>query len=718
MEKVEIGSVDEKVVAGMEYICSAIVTFADATSKVYNVTFQQLNDFEKNPVENPEAEDSADKPTGKTKLRDLFHLVNVEPELCPPATPVTPELLQEADGATPVEYATGAIMPENIEYLESEVTDEAAEQIPSDWDWRDHITNTHKAQAVQALNQGSCGSCWAFASATALSYQFNIQSQGQYDVVPSPQVGMSCASESPCNGGWMTSFFDAMQDSPNVAHQTVAYTGAKGQCAANSDSIGYYCTTSGGRSSKAFRGEADIVREIYTNGPATAAIAAVGGFGNVKNEIYQGSASENSQNINHAVVIVGFGTDNGQKYWLIQNSWGAGWGDGQGFMRLRRGQGDLKVEEVGITQGFVKVQGSECTSATKCENGGFFNNKDTCGCTCDSGFSGATCSGCTKECSGNRFTGTSGVVGGECMCTCKAGHLSPTNLEGYDDCALEFASQGVTSDSLTVKFDSIPGSMAADKESSCGHWAGSMDCSSSGNIRFPDSTVETLASHCPTSCKVLTGVPNDSLQRVKKGDMLVAVQAGNQPWTAESGWNTGISSTVCGDKKWPVEVCTQTDVTLSFSSAAQGSYDVYYVKWQGMNEFGVDKGYGNDFMKVLTVAHGSGGSGGSSPVAPVATPTRPPTVAPTDAPATNAPTNAPANDCQDNSSHCSGWTDYCTGYKYEGTPIGELCPQTCGTCEGGGSSTPSGDDSCQYAKDNACDEPTYCTAGTDATDCA
>lgn len=43
------------------------------------------------------------------------------------------------------------------------------------------------------------------------------------------------------------------------------------------------------------------------------------------------------QDVNHAVVAVGYGVEDGVPYWLIKNSWGENWGD-HGYFKMEMGK--------------------------------------------------------------------------------------------------------------------------------------------------------------------------------------------------------------------------------------------------------------------------------------------------------------------------------------------------------------------------------------------
>jgi cathepsin B len=91
--------------------------------------------------------------------------------------------------------------------------------------------------------------------------------------------------------------------------------------------------------------EKQIRIEIYQWGPVCTAFEIYPDFYTFdpKTEIYEWNGKGDKIS-GHAVEIVGWGEENGKKYWQIKNSWGGNWGQ-NGYFKMVRGNNNCKIEE-------------------------------------------------------------------------------------------------------------------------------------------------------------------------------------------------------------------------------------------------------------------------------------------------------------------------------------------------------------------------------------
>jgi len=75
---------------------------------------------------------------------------------------------------------------------------------------------------------------------------------------------------------------------------------------------------------------------LVNNGPLVIAVQADDSWMHYSGGIVSASESGCVSRVNHAVTLVGYGEENGKKYWIVRNSWSPKWGE-DGHIRLERG---------------------------------------------------------------------------------------------------------------------------------------------------------------------------------------------------------------------------------------------------------------------------------------------------------------------------------------------------------------------------------------------
>ncbi|XP_071781508.1 dipeptidyl peptidase 1 [Centroberyx gerrardi] len=227
-----------------------------------------------------------------------------------------------------------------------------AAALPERWDWRD-VNGVNFLSPVR--NQGSCGSCYSFATMGMLEARVRILTNNSETPIFSPQQVVSCSQYSQgCDGGFPYLIGKYIQDFGIVDESCFPYIGKNSPCGVPQSCSRLYTAEYsyvggfyGGCSEMA------MMLELVQNGPMAVAFEVYPDFMNYQEGIYHHTFLRDSYNpfelTNHAVLLVGYGRCHmtGQKYWIVKNSWGTGWGE-EGFFRIRRGSDECAIESIAV----------------------------------------------------------------------------------------------------------------------------------------------------------------------------------------------------------------------------------------------------------------------------------------------------------------------------------------------------------------------------------
>jgi cathepsin B len=197
-------------------------------------------------------------------------------------------------------------------------------------------------------DQQQCGSCWAFSASEVLSDRVAIAT-GEDSPVLSAEDLVSCdRSDMGCQGGRLDSAWQYMENTGLVTDSCFPYTAGAGNapaCATQCvDSESF--TKTKAKSAYAINGATNMQKDIMTNGPIQVAFKVYKSFMTYNSGVYKKHSWEVVPEGGHAVKMVGWGTESGQDYWLVANSWNTNWGL-DGFFKIARGDDQCGIETMG-----------------------------------------------------------------------------------------------------------------------------------------------------------------------------------------------------------------------------------------------------------------------------------------------------------------------------------------------------------------------------------
>lgn len=205
-------------------------------------------------------------------------------------------------------------------------------ELPDTVDW------TTKGYVTKVKNQGHCGSCWAFSTTGSLEGQ-HFRKTGNL-VSLSEQNLVDCSSHygnHGCEGGIMDQAFKYIKENGGIDTETsYPYEGVDEKCKYKASARG---ATDSGHVDIPQGDESKLQEAVATVGPVSVAIdASHTSFQLYKSGVYDEPDCSSSQ-LDHGVLVVGYGTEDGQDYWLVKNSWGTSWGE-KGYIKMSRNKKD------------------------------------------------------------------------------------------------------------------------------------------------------------------------------------------------------------------------------------------------------------------------------------------------------------------------------------------------------------------------------------------
>jgi len=193
---------------------------------------------------------------------------------------------------------------------------------PASVDW------TTKGVVTPVKNQGDCGSCWSFSTTGSLECNYAIAT-GELNSLSEQQL-MDCSyaeGNLGCDGGTMDAAFKyVIKEGGLCLESAYPYTAKDGTCNVNCklyDKMGNYTDVK--------KDDEQALEDATAKGCVSVAIEANQfAFQYYSSGVLTGTCGTS---LDHGVLVVGYGTLDGQSYWKVKNSWGTSWGE-EGYVLI------------------------------------------------------------------------------------------------------------------------------------------------------------------------------------------------------------------------------------------------------------------------------------------------------------------------------------------------------------------------------------------------
>ena len=233
--------------------------------------------------------------------------------------------------------------------------------LPASFDWR----KNNGDWTTPVRDQGEeCGSCWAHAAIGVMESYWKIKNKDpSLPVGLSEQYLVSCdVDDSGCDGGDFETAMPYLVDTPGpdgqigvVARSDYPYTETPNSCKNltgltryRADKWAYVNASADEGAENGIPLVDELKSAIWLKGPIAVGVQDDDEFDNYTGGVFTTAARY--EDTNHAVVLVGWGTEDGEDYFIGKNSVGTGWGE-DGWFRIdvnsnRIGEGAVYLDSV------------------------------------------------------------------------------------------------------------------------------------------------------------------------------------------------------------------------------------------------------------------------------------------------------------------------------------------------------------------------------------